>query len=85
MNDIKEEALKLADEIDINGGWHYLTKASDMIRKLVDELNTAPRELSDEEIMKISNGENLSEQIFFWSRDSLLVFARAILKKASEK
>ena len=36
---MKEEALKLADEIDINGGWHYLTEASNMIRKLVAELD----------------------------------------------
>ena len=43
------------------------------------------RELSDEEIMDMSGGENLSEQVFFWNKDAVLNFARAILKKASEK
>ena len=43
------------------------------------------KELTDEEIMGISGGENLSEQVFFWNKNAVLNFARAILLKAQEK
>ena len=48
-------------------------------------LYTAPRELSDEEITEVLNDENIAE----YHQGNWLVlpyaFARAILKKASEK
>jgi hypothetical protein len=43
-------------------------------------LYTAPRELSDEEIMKECNWKYIDTY-----EDALIDFARAILKKASEK
>jgi len=46
-------------------------------------LYTAPRELSDEEILELTNDSNIFEYREF--NDDMVRFARAILKKASEK
>jgi len=104
---MKEEALKLADELDDCSkygecDWVYPKIPADMIRKLVAELDrvedirnyyaeeqgnfskpyTAPRELSDEEIEELYYSiARLSGQGDF----KYIQFARAILKKASEK
>jgi hypothetical protein len=81
---IREEALKLSDELS-DKGWQpnriiSRQEASDMIRKLVAELDK-PRELSDEEIIEIGNAVvNLID-----SNEGWIEFAKAILKKASEK
>ncbi len=47
-------------------------------------LYTAPRELSDEEIIEIRDSCYVQSGIDEWEFDDV-VFARAILKKASEK
>ena len=101
---MKEEALKLADELDDCAkygecDWVYPKIPADMIRKLVARIKelekyvgfkdsgydiisaNAPKELSDEEIIEIGNAvTNLID-----SNEGWIEFARAILKKASEK
>jgi hypothetical protein len=90
---MKEEALKLADELDkmvLSDDWGDMAKyygwfkenASPIIRKLVDELNTASRELSDEEIMKLAEYHGINDWLY---ETSVTDFAREILKKANEK
>ena len=72
-----DDYLEEVEQTYVMEGWKYE----------VVQLYTEPQymELSDEEIMDMSGGENLSEQVFFWNKDAVLNFARAILKKASEK
>jgi len=86
MSDMKEEALKLADFIEkhmVEFGLILGEVSRDhivgTIRKLVDELNTAPRELSDEEILNIADGYWLEENY------QIIEFVKEILKKANEK
>ena len=100
---MKEEALKLADELDDCAkygecDWVYPKIPADMIRKLVARIKelekyvgfkdsgydiisaNAPKELSDEEIMKEWHWKYADTY-----EDVLIEFAKAILKKASEK
>ena len=48
----------------------------------IKPLYTAPRELSDEEILELTNDSNIFEYREF--NDDMVRFARAILKKANE-
>jgi predicted small metal-binding protein len=68
--------------IDSGSGSDWETRIKD-----AEPLYTTPQTkhevspLSDEEIMEISGGENLTEQVFFWGRSMVLNFARAIEAK----
>jgi hypothetical protein len=86
---MKEEALKLAD--DLQKHFNCYNEYSDMIRKLVahiEELENPimqaigmafAKPLSDDEI------KTLHDETSWWGVTDPVKFARAILKKASEK
>jgi hypothetical protein len=70
--------------IDVDNGKSLQSKES-KFSEINIPLYTSPRELSDEEITEVLNDENIAE----YHQGNWLVlpyaFARAILKKASEK
>jgi hypothetical protein len=60
------------------------TYAKDLAKYIVRTKNPQTKELSDEEILKIRDSCYVQSGIDEWEFDDV-VFARAILKKASEK
>jgi hypothetical protein len=74
---MKEEALKLADELEALHQY-VPSEAPAMIRRLVEELDKKP--LSDEEILNSWVGIDLPEEC--WITDEQLInFAKAIEEK----
>jgi hypothetical protein len=70
------------DKDEVFGWWEEMKRADEQITESPPlPLYTAPRELSDEEIIEVGNAVvNLID-----SNEGWIEFARAILKKASKK
>jgi len=74
---MKEEALKLADELD--GNISIYRESADMIRRLVEELDKKP--LSNQEILKFIHEKFVKfgfEADYILDDNELIEFARAI-------
>jgi hypothetical protein len=80
-------ANELADYIELhkyNSNYKHIQEAITMLRQQQAEIEALKaKTLTDEEILELTNDSNIFEYREF--NDDMVRFARAILKKASEK
>ena len=77
-------ANELADAVEGAGDNSFNVQASRMLRKQAKEIEALKlRELSDEEILLLTNDSNIFKYREF--NDDMVRFARAILKKVRER